>query len=1046
MHAARVHTLRRTAQAVVVSAMILLLCCPFLRAQSDAATVSGRITDGSGAVIDDVEVAASNTGTGVKVNTLTNDNGIYVLEDLHPGTYDLTVQKNGFRPVILPNLTLNVQDALSRNFTLQIGPQNESITVTASEIEEHSLSPAVGTIVDQQFVENMPLNGRTFQSLLGLTPGYVLAVQSNTQAGVAEGTFSINGQRANANYFIVDGVTANFSANSSFSLGQAAGGTIPAFNIDGGTNGLVSVDAMQEFRVLTSTFTPEFGRMPGSQISIVTRAGGNRFHGTLFDYLRNDVFDARNYFDSPNLPKPPLRQNDFGGTFSGPIQKDRLFFFFSYEGLRLLLPETSMGTFYTAEARANVAPVYKPLVDALPIPNGPVNPDGLTAPLTAAYSDPTSFNNYSLRIDYSLNDHVTLFGRYNHAPSETSGQYFSELGTETANVDTFTVGTTATFGPNKVNDLRANWSRWEGEQWTTMIPFYGAVPPPASALFPPGYNSTNSQFVLLLQGDNEVREGRIAYNTQRQVELVDAFSMSKGTHQLKFGADLRQLTPANSSYVYSPLVFATDYSGLQQGIAQSVSVEGTVPIQARLYNYSLFAQDVWRGASKLTLTYGLRWEINTPLHSITPGKPLYSINGIFNSEPFGLAPPSTPLWHTRFTDFAPRVGAAYQATPQTIVRGGFGLFYDIGFGGGIANTMVYYPYQAYSDTNGPVPFNFSNPAFAPPAFPSSSQPPSGELFAVDPNLRSPLIYEWNVAVQQALGTNQSLSVTYLGAYGTRLIREDAIVFSPAQNPLVYATRNADWSHYNALQVQLQRRMYKGFQVLASYSLAHSEDTGSNDSCPCILSNNLQNINVAANYGSSDFDTRNAFAAAISYEFPKPKFDSSVAKALLRGWAVYGVLHINSALPFDIYALDQSQVFGYYRPRPDIVPGQPFYLPDPSNPGGRILNAAAFVAPPPAQHGNLPRNFFRGFGTDQTDLAISRRFGLSDRFSIFFRVEYFNLLNHPMFAPPPANFGNYTFFPNFGQITATQNEYYGGLNELYGIGGPRSGQFTLKLQF
>ncbi|HUN61941.1 MAG TPA: carboxypeptidase regulatory-like domain-containing protein [Candidatus Sulfotelmatobacter sp.] len=1036
----------RVHAAVAVAVICYFLTCPRLRAQSDAATVSGRITDESGAAIAEAEVTASNIGSGIKVNTVTNEDGIYVVQDLHPGTYDLTVQKDGFRQVILTNLTLNVQDALSRNFTLQLGPQNESITVTASRIEEQSLSPAVGTLVDQQFVQNMPLNGRSFQSLLGLTPGYVIVVPTDSQPGVAPGQFSVNGQRANANYFIIDGVTANFSGFSGFSLGQTGGGTIPSFNIAGQTNGLVSVDAMQEFRVLTSTFSPEFGRQPGAQISIVTRSGSNQFHGTLFDYLRNDVFDARNYFDSPNLPKPPLRQNDFGGTFSGPIQKDRLFFFFSYEGLRLLLPETSIGTFYTAAARANVAPVYRPLVDALPIPNGPVNSDGLTAPLTMVYSDPTSFNNYSLRMDYSVNDHITLFGRYNHAPSMTSTHYASELDSQSANVDTLTVGSTMTFGPNKVNDLRANWSRWYGGLWSIMIPFYGAVPPPQSAMFPPGYNSTTSQFILLLGNDNEVRTGRIAYNNQRQLELVDAFSVSKGTHQLKFGADLRQLTPTSSPYTYSSLIFAANYSSLQQGIVDSVSTSANASIQARLYNYSLFAQDVWRATSKLTLTYGLRWEINTPLHSITPGKPLYAINGIFNSEPFGLAPPNVPLWHTHFTDFAPRVGAAYQATPQTIVRGGFGLFYDIGFGGGIANTMVYYPYQASSASSGPVPFDFSNPAFAPPTFPSSANPTSGIFSAVDPNLRLPLIYEWNVAVEQALGPNQSLSVTYLGAYGTRLIREDTIQFNPSGDPEVYATRNADWSHYNALQVQFQRHMYKGLQVLASYTLAHSEDTGSSDICQCTWSNSVQNINVGADYGPSDFDIRNAFAAAVSYEFPTPKFDNRATNAFLRGWAVYGVLHVNSAPPFGVAVEAQSPLFGYYGTRPNIVPGQPFYLPDASNPGGHILNPAAFAAPAPGEQGDLPRNYFRAFPTDQTDLAISRRFALSERFSLYFRVEYFNLFNHPMLAPPPAGFNNYISSPTFGQITQTQNEYYGGLSPLYGIGGPRSGQFTLRLQF
>jgi hypothetical protein len=1016
--------------------------CPALLAQSDAATLSGRIADESGAAIPGVKVTATNIGEGIQTVTATNEEGIYAVQDMRPGSYEVTVEKDGFRKIVLTDLTLMVQDALSRNFTMQVGPITESMTVTAGEV---NTSPAVSTVVNQEFVENMPLNGRTFQSLLALTPGYAVAVQSYTQAGVAAGQFSVNGQRANANYFIVDGVTANFSGLSSFSLGETGAGTIPAFNIAGQTSGLLSVDAMQEFRLLTSTFVPEFGRMPGAQVLIVTRAGSNQFHGIVFDYLRNDAFDARNYFDSANLPKPPLRQNDFGATFSGPLRKDRLFFFFSYEGLRLLLPETSTGTFFTTAARADVAPVYRPLVDALPIPNGPVNPDGLSAPLTMVYSDPTSSNNTSLRMDYSVNNHVTLFGRYDHAPSIQLGNYYSELNHQTANVDTFTVGSTMSFGPNMVNDLRANWSRWEGAEWTTLVPFYGAVPPPESTMFPPGYSSANSQFVLELPDGNEVRSGLISSNSQRQLEFADAFSIAKGVHQLKFGADFRQLTPVTSSFLYSALVFANDYTSLQQGIADSVSTAATVPIRARLYNYSLFAQDVWRVSNKLTLTYGLRWEINTPLHSITPGKPLYAINGIFNSEPFGVAPPNVPLWHTNFNDFAPRVGAAYEATPQTILRGGFGIFYDIGFGAGIANTMDYFPYDPFSADSGPVPFNFSNPAFAPPAFPSLSNITSAEMFAVDPNLRSPLVYEWNVAVERALGTDQSLSVTYLGAHGTGLIREDAIIPNPSGQILVYATRNADWSHYNALQVQFQRRMYKGLQVLASYSLAHSEDTSSTDVCECTTSDSLQKINVGAEYASSDFDVRNSFAAAISYEFPKPKPENRFANALLRDWAVYGVVHINSALPFNIVGRAQSPVVAYYNTRPNIVTGQPFYLPDASQPGGRILNAAAFAAPTNGEPGDLPRNYFRGFPANQTDLAVSRRFALSDRFSLFFRVEYFNLFNHPMFAPP-ADFNNYINFPSFGQINLTQNEYYGGLSPLYQAGGPRSAQFTLKLQF
>jgi Carboxypeptidase regulatory-like domain/TonB dependent receptor len=1045
------HAARSTGPAhvqLVLAALLYLASYPCqLQAQTDAATLSGRVTAVDGGVLPGTEVAATNTASGLKTNSQTNEDGIYVLSDLHPGNYQVTVQKQGFRQVILTGLILEVQDALSRNFTMQLGPVNETVRVVAGE-EEISLSPAVSTVVNQEFVQNMPLNGRTFQSLLALTPGYTLTVSSYAVGGSASGQFSVNGQRANANYFMVDGASANFASSPTYGLGQTAGGTLPGFNIQGETNGLVSMDDMQEFRVQSSTFAPEFGRMPGAQISIVTRQGTNDWHGTLFDYLRNDVFDAKNYFDMPPLPKPALRQNNFGGTVGGPIHKDQAFFFFSYEGLRLLEPAVEIGTFYTAAARANVAPAYQPLLASLPIPTGPVNADGLTAPLTIAYSDPTSFDNSSLRIDYKLNDHVTLFGRYDHAPSIESSHSFSELGNVNSNVDTFTAGATIAFGVNKVNDLRANWSRFLGQQWTDMIPFLGGVPPPASAMFAPGHSSATDQFVLELPDiAEEVRSGKLVNNEEQQLEFADDFSISERTHQLKFGADLRQLTPVSAPPDYSALVTANDYSALQAGIASSVFASGGVPIRTRIYNYSLFAQDVWKATSRLTMTYGLRWEINTPLHSITAGKPLYSVNGIFNSQPFGLAPPSVPLWHTHFTDFAPRVGGAYQVAPQTIVRGGFGLFYDIGFGGGIADTMVYFPYTRHDYTISPVPFDFNNPAFALPPFTLVPQPGiTAYMSAVNPDLRLPLVYEWNFAVEQALGANQSASVTYLGSYGTRLIREDVIQNNPSGAPSIFANRNADWSNYNALQIQFQRRMSKGLQVLASYTLGHSEDTNSIDVCQCTYTNNIQNVNVARDYGPSEFDVRNSFATAISYEFPTPKLDSAVAGALLHGWTFYGVLRINSAQPFGLLAFGSSPVFGQYYTRPDIVPGQPFYLPDPGQPGGRILNRAAFARPASGEQGDLPRNYFRGFPTDEADLAISRRFSLSNRITLDMRVEYFNALNHPMFAPPSANLGNYLSSPYFGEITDTQNDFYGSLDPLYQVGGPRSGQLTLRLQF
>lgn len=344
-----------------------------------------------------------------------------------------------------------------------------------------------------------------------------------------------------------------------------------------------------------------------------------------------------------------------------------------------------------------------------------------------------------------------------------------------------------------------------------------------------------------------------------------------------------------------------------------------------------------------------------------------------------------------------------------------------------------------------MPFDLSNPAFAPPPFTSVPTDQTANLYAVDPNLRQPLVYEWNFAIQRALGPNQSLSFTYVGSHGANLLREDVSHNNPTGSPNIYATYNADWSNYNALQLQFRRRMSRGLQVLASYTFAKSLDT---DDCGCTASDSLKNINVARDYGPSDFDQRHSFAAAISYEIPSPK-GTGIGRALLRGWALYGVLDISSAQPFEIYTVAHSPAFGYYAPRPDIVPGVPFYLPS-SQPGGRILNVAAFSMPAPGQQGDLGRNYFRGFPIDQTDLAVSRRFRLSERFSLYFRAEYFNIFNHPMFAPPTANFRNQLLISSFGTISSTLNNYLysgpGTFSPLYQIGGQRSGQLTLRLQF
>jgi hypothetical protein len=1044
-------------------------------AQTDTATISGRIADPSGQILTDVLVRATNADTNVETATRTNADGIYVIRYLRPGLYRMVVEKEGFTTIVLDDLIVAVQDVLGRNFTMELGPVKDLVTVRAG-VDEQNLSPAVSTVVNRQFVDHIPLNGRSFQSLIHLTPG-ILVGQSGQGM---EGQFVVNGQRTNANYFTVDGVSANFGTSISVNLGQNVGGTLPALIIGGGTNSIVSVDAMQEFRVQTSTYAPEFGRSPGAQIAIVTKSGTNQFHGTAFDYVRNEAFDARNWFNPPPEPKPEMRQHDFGGTVGGPVRANQTFFFFSYEGLRLRQPATATAFLYTPETRAAVAPVYRPIVNALPIPNGALQDptcDNVSRPciasLTASFSNPTSFDAFSLRLDHTVNSRLALFARASHTPSTQDLRSFASIESSSLNMDLVTAGLTAMLNPTLVHDLRVSWGRSTGGVEFVQDDGYGAVAPPISSMFPPGSSPGRNIVSLSLGNGGRLSSGTRAANAADQVNVVNTFSWVSGAHHLKFGVDYRHFQPTNqgpSSYT----LILNDFGQLRSGTMGTLLSVASEQITVRLRNWSIFAQDTWKATPRLTLTYGLRWEINTPPVSITSGKPLYAIEGIFDDRPVQLAPPGTPLWRTRYDNLAPRVGGAYQLTTSTLVRGGFGLFHDLGYGDLLGSTIFGFPYNRVRITSvAGQPFDLTNPAFEPLPFSTSlSAVTAGNLAAFDPNLQLPVTWQWNAAVEQVIGGSQTLSLTYLGANGRRLLRPDFVV-PPAsrllENPPIAATRNAGSSRYHALQIQLRRRLRHGLQALASYTLAESRDSESDDA-----GGNFFGAALNANYASSltevyvpplapsDFDIRHAFAAALSYELPAPEW-GRVGRAILQNWAVDAIVRASSALPLNVRIEGVSSELGAYRTQPDLVPGQPIWLPAPDEPGGKVLNPDAFTLPPFGVPGNFPRNSIRSpFSITQTDLALRRQFPLTQGTSVEFRVEAFNIFNHPMFGglfSPGTLWGRCTRTPctgqqnpAFGRVSSTLNlglgggGLNGGQDPLYAVGGSRSIQFSLKLRF
>src|SRR3984957_5834662 len=901
-------------------------------AQTEGARISGRVTDVGGAVIVGAKCTVTDIDTNISASTATNEDGIYVIQGLHPAHYRLTIERDGFRTVVQPDLELYAPDAANENFMLALGPRTESITVENSIPLLQTQSASVSTVVNQQFVDNMPLNGRSFQSLISVAPGVIFTASQSE----GPGQFSVNGQRSDANYFTVDGVSANFGVQVG-QLSQSLGGAIPAFTSQGGTNGFVSVDDMQEFRIQTSSYEAEFGRTPGAQISIVTKAGTNKFQGTAFDYLRNDIFDARNYFDAPPLPKPPLRQNDFGGTFGGPIIKDKTFFFFSYEGLRLRLPQTVSAPLYTASARAAVAPVYQPLINALPLPdpNAPlIDPtcDNITNPcqaiIIAAYSNPSSLDSISFRIDHKLTQKINLFARYSHAPSSDATRNWEEVEYSNVGMDTVTAGATILFTPAMLTDFRANWGQGPPSATPPLTDFHGAVVPSLSTLFPPSspYTPGTAQaLVFFPDAAQEVRQGRLYDNSQRQLNFVDTLSWAFGTHLLKFGLDYRHLTATagpDRGYAFFPSSFPL----LRAGSVDTAVLSAGDPFAVNVNNYSLFAQDTWKISNQLTLTYGLRWEINTPPVAAS-SQPVYATQGILNSNPLAVVP--GPLWHTRFNDFAPRVGAAYQITPKTVIRGAFGIFYDLGYGS-YGDTSAFFPYSrsSFVSLSSPVPLNLTNPIFQPPPFSTAITKNVLYLVAVDPNLRLPLILQWNTAIQRELGKNQTLSATYVGADDMRLLREDSIypplLVSLGTGGHVFAIRNAGYSHFNALQIQFQRRMSHGLQALISYNLAKSSDLGSADSSG-LTAGSVSQV-VLPPLTPSDFDIRNSVAAAVSYELPAPPW-GRISNGILRGWAVDGLVRVSSAPPINLTVDVGSPTLGAYRTQVQIVPGQPFWIPD-----------------------------------------------------------------------------------------------------------------------
>jgi hypothetical protein len=1040
-------------------ALLVVSLAPLGSAQSTSASLTGRIMDPSKAVIVEAKIAAVSADTSVRYETATDASGAYHLTNLPPDFYRIEVEKTGFKKLLKPDVILHVQDALEIDFEMSIGAASENVTVEAGAPVTNTESATVSTVVDRRFVENLPLNGRSFQTLIALTPGVVLTATLPQD----QGQFSVNGQRGDANYFTVDGVSANFGMNGYVALVQTANGALPSLSAGGGTNSLVSVDAMQEFRFQASSFAPEFGRTPGGQISILTRSGTNAFHGTLFEYFRNDKLDTRDWFVNYNgLPKPAERQNDFGGVLGGPIIKNKTFFFFSYEGLRLRQPATQQSVVPDAASRQQAPAAIQPYLNAFPIPNGPELAGGL-AQFTSGFSNPSNLDATSIRVDHLISSKLNLFARYNYSPSSfdqrdpnVGGPILSVTEPIESTVQTATAALTETITPTIANELRANYSNQKASVAYIMDNFGGAVPPADSLLFPAGHSSADSVFNFYIPAIGEYLQGKQGINEQRQVNFIDNVSVVKAGHQMRFGVDYRWLGPFTSPYSYRQFVQFSSLSatpgGALSGTAASANTQSMQGDSLVSKNLSLYAQDTWKVTPRLTLTYGLRWDVNPPIKGKNTANEPFTLTGLgnaaINPASLALAPRGTPLYQTTYGNVAPRLGIAWQLGRRpdwgSVLRAGAGTFYDLG-SGSLGGASFYFPYNVFNVLTAPVPFPLSPANAAAPAL--TTNLPASTILAADPHLKLPRTYQWNVAIEQSIGSSQSVSLTYVGAIGRDLLRVTQLVNLSPSFPNISFTSGTATSDYHALQFKFQRRFSRGLQALASYTFSHSIDSASTDAYATRLNTPASLANPNSDRGNSDFDIRNSITAGLTYDLPSLRANQ-VTRGILGGWSVDAFVLARSAPPVNIIGAVFSVAGASIYPRPNVNAGVPLELFGPGYPGGKIYNKAAFTQPPNGQQGNFGRNVLRGFDATQADLSMQRQFRITEMTRLRFRAEFFNILNHPNFGNPTNSLPS----PLFGRSTTTlanalgSGGANGGFNPLYQVGGPRSIQLALKLQF
>ena len=1042
---------------------LVWMSCLMASAQFDTGTITGLVTDSSGAVVPNASVTVANVGTSFKKTLQTDSGGNYTASALPFGDYVVTASASNFAEAKSQQFTLNVGSTVHLNLTMNVAATGQLIEVTGTTTTIDTASSTAGTTLNSTQISNLPVNGRDVSDFLEIAPGSV------GSAGFFQG--SVNGLEN-----IFTGLNIKLDGQN------ASRGDINGFLDTEGQEGArvtrASLDSIQEIDYSNSGYSAENGFSLGPQMNVITKSGTNANHGELFEFFRNDALDAKDYFENtPAVPKQPLRLNQFGANLSGPIVRNKLFFFVNYEGDRTHLTNIApLNETVSALVRSKfVAPMRPVLSQLAPLPPGctsipapascavpktdevdPVTglPTGGGAQLVydpAILPDRVREDTGSVRLDYDISDSDRLFGRYNINDSlttDTLGLNQGQVSPQYLRTQLGKIDETHTFSSTLLNEFSVGLNRFYSDtNSNTPKPLTGFAGFFTNLGSLPGPNSFNQITPFSV------------------FEVFDTVTKVAGPHQLKFGTQIRVnrlnewLRPQQTYYFGS-------FSDLEKDnpfVLGKIGFPGFVGI--RNSNWDFYGQDDWRVTRKLTLNLGLRYDFNTVWRE--------GHNRIqnFDVATQSFLPATQPSYSAPKADFAPRVGFAYDplGRGKTVIHGYGGLFYmPMQFGFGLTSNipaLASYNVNVFQAIFATPPFSIAYPSPNPPLIAGTQ---NISIFPQHPN--DPYSTNWLFGIQQELAPNTVLTVNYTGNKTQHMqagVSFAAINLNPMNpNPNVsarpysgFANENLDAdklsSHYNALQVQLRHNVGR-LEVEGNYTWSHEIDNLVN-----VFSGWSDPFNPNLDRGSGDWDVRHNFTASAVYSLAELKGSNSVLRGVFGGWQASSILQARSGLPENIQVV--SGFFGNPM-RPDYVPGQPLWLSHHSWPN-TSYNPSAFQLEPNFQGvwghdiGSVGRNALRAPAFFQWDMSGMKNFPVTERVKMQFRADFFNILNHPNFTNPDGGIcqsitytaataiappsGTCVPNPNFGRSSQTIADVAGG---AIGNGTARQVQFSLKVMF